>query len=250
MDDQSWVKLWRKSTNTRFFKCCELWGFWCQLLLLVNYKEGYTSWGVKTLPGQFCTGRKALSAISGLSESKVERFLKKLEIEHQIEQQKTSKYRIITIVNWATHQATEQDIEQQANNKRTTSEQQVNTNKKDKKEKKRREEKKSSANAEYQAAIIEIIDYLNKRVGRRFQVDNKTTNKNIISILREGFKKEDIQGVIDYKQQKVDAGKEDAFYMRPSTLFRPSNFHNYFELSKEKQAAEESSEDLYAGEFD
>ena len=49
--------------------------------------------------------------------------------EQQIEQQKTNKNRLITILRWKEYQGSEQQNEQQVNNKRTTSEQPVNTNK-------------------------------------------------------------------------------------------------------------------------
>jgi hypothetical protein len=87
-------------------------------------------------PGQFIAGRKSLSKETGIQESKIERILYCFTNEHQIEQQTTNKFRIITILNWSKYQAGEQQIEQQMNNQRTTSEQPVNTNNKDKKEKK------------------------------------------------------------------------------------------------------------------
>ncbi len=83
--------------------------------------------------GQFITGRKALEAATGIEQSKCERLLKLFKTTQQIEQQKTNKFRIITICNWDKYQDIEQQNEQQVNNNRTTSEQQVNTNKKDKK---------------------------------------------------------------------------------------------------------------------
>ena len=58
---------------------------------------------------------------------KVERWLSMLESEQQIEQQKTSKYRLITVKKWSEYQNDEQENEQQMNNKRTTDEQQTNT---------------------------------------------------------------------------------------------------------------------------
>ena len=84
------------------------------------------------MPGQLIIGRQAISekfgGKSSLSESKVQRVLKTLEIEHQIEQQTSNKNRLITVVNWELYQNIEQQIEQPLNNQRTTSEQQVNTN--------------------------------------------------------------------------------------------------------------------------
>lgn len=47
--------------------------------------------------------------------------------EQQIEQQKSSKNRLISIANWIDYQDSEQQIEQQLNNDRTTTEQRLNT---------------------------------------------------------------------------------------------------------------------------
>ena len=78
--------------------------------------------------GQLITGRKQLSADTGIPETTIERILKMLENEHQIGQQKTNKYRVITILNWKEHQNRTPE--------RTTNGQQADTYKNDKKEKK------------------------------------------------------------------------------------------------------------------
>lgn len=73
--------------------------------------------------GQLLTGRKVLSAATHINESKIQRLLKLFESLHMIEQQTTNKNRVLTVLNWSTYQASEQQV----NNRRTTSEQQVNT---------------------------------------------------------------------------------------------------------------------------
>jgi hypothetical protein len=80
-------------------------------------------------PGQLITGRKELSNKCNSNESKIERILKSLENEQQIEQQKSNKNRVITIVNWHRYQKSEQQNEQQVNNNRTTSEHKQEYNK-------------------------------------------------------------------------------------------------------------------------
>jgi DNA-binding transcriptional regulator YhcF (GntR family) len=80
-------------------------------------------------PGQLITGRKKLSEQTGIAESKIQRALKTFEKCHMIEQQTTTKNRLITVLNWDLYQT----CEQQTNNKRTTSEQQLNTIKKERK---------------------------------------------------------------------------------------------------------------------
>lgn len=97
------------------------------------------------------TGRNELAKQSGIAESTVERILRYRENEHQIEQQKNNRFRIITIVNWQYYQQAEQQNEQQANNKRKADGQQMDTNKNDKnvKNEKKEEEKEEKSSADY-----------------------------------------------------------------------------------------------------
>lgn len=105
-------------------------GFWIFLLGKASFKE--CSFYLKNQkihlnPGQFVTGRKALSKNSSVSEMQIERWLDVLEKEQQIAQQKTNKYRLITIINWKKYQSHVQQNAQQMNNRCTTDEQQMNT---------------------------------------------------------------------------------------------------------------------------
>jgi hypothetical protein len=77
---------------------------------------------ITVAPGQIVTGRNKIVEATGLNRSKIERLLKVLENEHQIEQQTFTKYRIISITNWCKYQIDEQQSEQQVSNKRATSE--------------------------------------------------------------------------------------------------------------------------------
>lgn len=94
-----------------------------------NHKEReemFNGKPIKCRPGQFTTGRKQLSKLTGISESKVTRILDYFEkTEQQIEQQTGNKNRLITIKNWDLYQLEEideQQNEQQLNNKWTTTE--------------------------------------------------------------------------------------------------------------------------------
>lgn len=130
-----YVKIHRALCEKGYYKDSHYVHLWIHCIMKATYQEKEYLFNNKIhhlMPGQFIAGRKSLSKETGIQESKVERILKVFETERQIEQQKTNKFRIITISNWNKYQVDEQ----QMNNKRTTSEQQVNTNKKDKKEKK------------------------------------------------------------------------------------------------------------------
>lgn len=133
-----WIKLHRKILdNPTVCQNPNFLAVWIYLLLNATHSEIKVIFNgneILLMPGQLITGRKAISEIMKVEESKVQRILKKLENAHQIEQQTSTKNRLITILNWESYQQSEQQNEQQVNNKRTTSEQQVNTNKNVKKE--------------------------------------------------------------------------------------------------------------------
>ena len=144
---------------------CHLWNI---LLLLAQHEKkefifADEKWTLET--GQFLTGRKKLSELSGVSESQTERILKYLENEHQITQLKTNKFRIITIVNWDKYQNDEAVI-QQANNRRTTEGQQKDTYKNDKNVK---NDKKKN--------IADLFDIFWTKFKGRWNVDKGRYNK-------------------------------------------------------------------------
>ncbi len=131
-----WIKLHRKTLeNPIIMQDKEYLAVWIFLLLNATHAEYDVMFEGKRITlqkGQLITGRKTISKKLDISESKVQRILKSFENEQQIEQQTTSRNRLISILNWDAYQQIEQLNEQQVNNKRTTSEQQVNTNKNNK----------------------------------------------------------------------------------------------------------------------
>lgn len=130
---EGWIKLHRKLLdNPIVCKDSDYLAVWIYLLLNAthtNYDTLFDNKRVTLQPGQLITGRKSIAEKLSINEAKVQRILKMLENEQQIEQQTTSRNRLISIVKWNEYQQSEQPNEQQVNNKRTTSEQQVNTNK-------------------------------------------------------------------------------------------------------------------------
>lgn len=98
---------------------------WVWLLLQAKHTPKDAMLGGKritVLYGQLTTGRKQVAECTGVNESKVDRVLKIMESEQQIEQQITSTNRLISITNYTTYQESEQQSEQLVNNDRTTSE--------------------------------------------------------------------------------------------------------------------------------
>lgn len=125
-----WLKLHRSLADHPVASDPSSLAVWMHLLMQANHAETKRQINgriVTLAPGQLIASRKSLAARTGVQESKVERILKMLESEQQIEQRGTSKYRVISILNWGSYQTDEQQAEQQLNNRRTAGEQQVNT---------------------------------------------------------------------------------------------------------------------------
>jgi uncharacterized phage protein (TIGR02220 family) len=176
-----WVKLFRSLANKGWYKNSEYVHLWIHILISANHtgKEFFFNDKIiKLEPGQFVTGRKKLSKEIGVNESKVERVLNFFEKnEQQIEQQKSNKNRIITVLKWESYQKSEQENEQQLNNKRTTTEQQLNTTKKErKKESKKSKEKRESGIPNYK----DVLNYCNEiesNVDAKYFFDNCESKK-------------------------------------------------------------------------
>ncbi|BAQ84122.1 hypothetical protein [uncultured Mediterranean phage uvMED] len=129
---KGWISLHRKFMDKAFYsKDSEKVHLWIHLLMKANHRgkeEFFNGKIIHCNPGQFTIGRKQLSEETGINESKIQRTLKYFDkIEQQIEQQTSSKNRLITILRWDDYQQSEHQSEHQVNNKRTTSEQQVNS---------------------------------------------------------------------------------------------------------------------------
>lgn len=125
-----WIKLHRALADHHVASDPSSLAVWVHLLMQANHAETKRQINGQVViikAGQLITSRKSLSEKTGVQESKVERVLKMLQNEQQIEQHGTAKFRVISIVNWDSYQSGEQASEQQMNSKRTAYEQQMNT---------------------------------------------------------------------------------------------------------------------------
>lgn len=126
--NSGWILVHRKLLENPICKKPH-WGWlWVVLLLKANHDGAEFIWNgelMKLEKGQFVTGRKTLSMETGIPESTIEDILKYLERQQQIRQQKTTKYRVITILNWEKYQ----NPDRKSNNRATTKQQQSDTNK-------------------------------------------------------------------------------------------------------------------------
>jgi DNA-binding transcriptional MocR family regulator len=135
---QGYIKLWRKLQTQSYYGKPNYVALWIHILLSANHKQANIIWNNEKMtinPGQFITGRKELAKATGVSETTVERILKCLESGHQIGQQKTNKWRLISVLNWDKYQCDGHKNGQQKDNKKTTNGQPADTNNNDNNEK-------------------------------------------------------------------------------------------------------------------
>lgn len=126
--ENGWIKLHRRVVDKGFYKKSQYFHLWVHLLLSANHQPKEFMWNGNIIlikEGQMITGRQQLSEDTGIPESTIQDILKFLETQHQIQQQKTNKYRLITIVNWVKHQ----NSNTKSNNTPTSSQQHADTNK-------------------------------------------------------------------------------------------------------------------------
>lgn len=152
-----WISLHRKLQEHEIYADPYMLKLWIHCLLKASHKERNQLVGnqvVNLKVGQFITGRKALANEFNkgakdthiISESTLWRWLLLFEQLQMLNIKKTTKYSVVTVVNWCEYQGIEQQMnskwtadeqqmnssrttdEQQVNNKRTANEQQMNTN--------------------------------------------------------------------------------------------------------------------------
>ena len=156
---------------------------------------------------------------------------------------------LITVVNYAFYQDEKNDSETPSETPTETqsgtpTEQERNTNEcnsgtgavhikrnKEDKESKKRDDKYS---AETKQVAKRIIDYLNDKCGTRYRSTTDNTIKSINARISDGYTEDDFYIVIDKKCGEW-IGTEWEKYLRPDTLFRPSNFESYVNQKVTKQ---------------
>lgn len=161
MGREGYLKLYRKMMdNPIVTKDAEHLAIWIFLLTEARYMPEDSLFGGKKVtlqPGQLTTGRKQIADKIRVTESKVQRVLKLFESEHLIEQQTSSRNRLISIVNWNTYQSDEQQNKRQVNNNRTTTEQQVNTPKEVKKGRSKESIYRAADISEFSIGVQQVI---------------------------------------------------------------------------------------------
>ena len=137
----------------------------------------------------------------------------------------TNKNRLITIVNWAIYQGSDDEPNrqtnkqltgnQQATNRQLTAIKNIRTKEEKNKEVKDIVEQKPDDPIPYR----EIIDYLNQQTGKSFRHSAAANKKLIKARWNEGYTTDQFKRVIDNKCQDWIHDSKMNQYLQPSTLF-------------------------------
>lgn len=128
MEDESWIKLYRKILKSPIWdneKALKIW-IWC--LIKATHKKRVQLVGQQEVileKGQFIFGRKKASEELLMTESTIYKYIKLLEKLQMISVNSNNKFSVVSIEKWEDYQVEEL----KNNNKVTTEEQQSNTNK-------------------------------------------------------------------------------------------------------------------------
>ena len=104
---QGYILIHRKIREKGFYKKSSYVHLWLELCLLANHQDTEFIWNGKTQKvkrGELLTGRKELSNATGVPQTTVEDILNFFEKEGKIRQQKTSKFRLISILKYNMYQ--------------------------------------------------------------------------------------------------------------------------------------------------
>ena len=86
-----------------------------------------------------------------------------------------------------------------------------------------------------------VIDYFNKKTGKRYRANTKDIQKLIKARIKEEYTIEDFYKVIDNKVKTWLHDKKMIYYLRPKTLFAGDNFQNYLNESEGENAGSEKT---------
>lgn len=172
--------------------------------------------------GQFITGRKELSKVSGIPETTIEDILSLFEKQGQIRQQKTTKFRLITVINWKKYQIPD--------NKATTKRQQSDTNNNDNNE---NNDNKNSKISDEVAGINEVMSIF-AEYNPTINWGNKTTRNAAASLIKQFG----LEGTLAMSRQVIAVqGKKYApVAVTPYQMKEKlAQFKAYFDAEKDKK---------------
>ena len=132
--EQGYISVYRKIKENPIYRKGEYFRIWLHILLSVNHKQKSFIWNNKKMtlnPGQGILSIRGISEELKIPNSTVRRAFEYLETESQIKTERTTKYTLVTVLNWQSYQKKKKKNESQMNHKRITNESQADLNNND-----------------------------------------------------------------------------------------------------------------------
>lgn len=99
-------------------------------------------------------------------------------------------------------------------------------------------DKKAQQKEQFSKQIDQVLNYLNDKAHKRFNIKSQANRKYVSARLKEGYTVEDCMLVVDEQVKCWGKDLNMEKYLRPMTLFRPANFDSYLSsalVKKEQQ---------------
>lgn len=155
---EAFIKLQRKLLEWEWYGDMVTKTVFIHLLLKANWKDGRWK-GVEVKRGSLITGRRVLADELNLSEQQIRTALTHLKSTNEITIKTTTKYSVITIVNYDKYQQINQQNDQVATNNQPSGNQQLTTIE----EYKNNKNKKNNKNVFVKPSLEEIREYIREK---------------------------------------------------------------------------------------
>jgi len=171
-----WIKIHRQLLEHPRAKDAEWVALWVRMLLMATHDNQdfiFKGKRIKLSAGQFITGLNSLEISTGINRSKVNRLLKIMEKEGEIETLISNAGRLISIVKWSEYQESETPAKLQRNSSETPVELQRNSSETIQECKNVENDKndKKKGTAFQPPSLFEVQDYIKEK---SFTIDAET----------------------------------------------------------------------------
>ena len=134
MENQGWVRMWRKLEDWEWYKTPNMAHLFQHLIRRANHEEN--NWqGIIIKRGQLITSLDSLKSQTGISIRSLRTCLRRLSDTNEVIQKTTNQYRLITICKYNAYQSPYNHSDKQATSARQASDKRATTNKNEKNEK-------------------------------------------------------------------------------------------------------------------